>query len=178
MLVGLCVALLVTASAASLLSGNLRDQRDLVLESRLSDALRLTSERAVRELRRAVDARAAAAESGAPAASTGADPADALRLRAGVVEARTPDGRWQALSDAAALTVTQLTLTPKVQDIALADLCATPCPQDASGCPPHQEVRSLGLALTGQLSGEPTLTRSLSTYVRLRNDAVLGHCAP
>jgi type IV pilus assembly protein PilW len=162
-LVGLCVALLVTASAATLLSGNLRDHRELLMASKLSQGLLEASQVVERELRSAT-----AGADGLP---------DGLRLRAGVIERRDPSGRWQALTDAAAVTVTDLAVTTRVQDISLADLCSTPCPSPSTACPPHQEVRSAALVITARLTGEPAVTRSVRSRVRLRNDAVLGSCA-
>jgi prepilin peptidase dependent protein B len=64
-----------------------------------------------------------------------------------------------------------------VQDIDLQSFCATPCPSGSASCPPHQQVRSLALVITGRLSADASVTRSVRSNVRLRNDPVIGACA-
>ena len=99
------------------------------------------------------------------------------RLRSGAIEMQLGAGNWQALTDAGTLTVTEFSVTPAVQEIDLQAFCATPCPTGSSVCPPHQQVRSLALAISGRLVGDVRATRSVRATVRLRNDPVIGACA-
>ena len=102
------------------------------------------------------------------------------RLRAGVVEIELGDGNWQALTDAGTLSVTEFSVTPTLQTLDLGRFCARPCAAGAvagtSTCPPTQQLRSLALRLTARLLAEPTVSRSLRSEVRLRNDSITGAC--
>ena len=101
-----------------------------------------------------------------------------FRLRAGAIEIQLGAGNWQALTDTGTLSVTGFSVTPGVQDIVLDGFCATPCPVAGTGvCPPHQQVRSLALSITGHLASDAGVTRSIRSDVRLRNDPVIGACA-
>ena len=100
-----------------------------------------------------------------------------FRLRNGAIELQLGAGNWQALTDAGTLTITAFDVTPTVQDIDLGAFCATPCPAGSATCPPHQQVRSLALLISGRLVADPSVTRSLRSTVRVRNDPVAGACA-
>ena len=100
-----------------------------------------------------------------------------FRLRAGAIEIQLGAGNWQALTDAGTLSVTAFSVAPTVQDISLEGFCASTCPAGSSTCPPHQQVRSLAVAITGRLAGDASVTRSVRSDVRLRNDPVIGACA-
>ena len=210
LLVGVAIALFIAATGATLLAGNLRENRALLLEARLMQDLRSAADIVSRDLRRA--GYWAAATDGvwvAGATSVGTNPyvavapgaaaSDAVsfrysrdasennvvdgneqfgfRLRAGVIEMQLGTGNWQALTDAGTLSVTEFSVTPTVQDIDLQSFCATPCPSGSTSCPPHQQVRSLALVITGRLSADAGVTRSVRSNVRLRNDPVIGACA-
>ena len=100
-----------------------------------------------------------------------------FRLRAGAIEIQLGAGNWQALTDTGTLSVTGFSVTPGVQDIVLDNFCATPCPvAGGSVCPPHQQVRSLAVVITARLAGDASLTRSVRSQVRLRNDPLIGAC--
>jgi prepilin peptidase dependent protein B len=99
------------------------------------------------------------------------------RLRAGVIELELGAGNWQALTDAATLTVTAFSVTPTLQTIDLGRFCSRACAAGALACPPTQQVRSLALRLTARLVAEPSVVRSLRSEVRLRNDLLSGGCA-
>jgi prepilin peptidase dependent protein B len=100
-----------------------------------------------------------------------------FRLRNGTVEMQLGAGNWQALTDAATLTVTEFGVTPTVQEISLASFCATPCPAGSATCPPRQQVRSLALVIGGRAVADARVVRSLRSQVRLRNDSIVGACA-
>ena len=210
LLVGLTIGLFIAATGTTLLAGNLRENRSLLLEARLMQDLRSAADMVSRDLRRA--GYWAAATDGvwvAGASSVAANPylavapgsaaSDAVsfrysrdatennrvdgneqfgfRLRAGVIEIQLGAGNWQALTDAGTLSITEFSITPTVQDISLQSLCTNPCPAGGATCPPHQQVRSLALVVTGRLVNDANVTRSLRSDVRLRNDPVIGACA-
>lgn len=100
-----------------------------------------------------------------------------LRLRNGTLELQLGAGNWQALTDAATLTITGFSVTPTVHDISLESFCATPCPAGSTVCPPRQQVRSLALVISARLVADARVTRSVRSQVRLRNDPVSGVCA-
>jgi len=100
-----------------------------------------------------------------------------FRLRNGAIEIQLGAANWQALTDTGTLTVTQFSVTPTVRELSLEAYCAKPCATGAATCPPRQQVRSLALAITGQLVADAAVSRSVRSAVRLRNDVVIGACA-
>lgn len=100
-----------------------------------------------------------------------------FRLRTGVIEIQLGAGNWQALTDKGTFMVTQFSLAPNVQTLSLDAFCARPCPAGASTCPPQQQVRSFTVEIGGRLADDASVTRSVRSQVRLRNDPVVGACA-
>ena len=100
-----------------------------------------------------------------------------FRLRSGAIEIQLGAANWQALTDVGTLVVTEFGVTPGVQTIDLGSFCATPCPPASATCPPHQQVRSLALVISGRLVADATVTRSVRSELRLRNDVLVGACA-
>jgi type IV pilus assembly protein PilW len=100
-----------------------------------------------------------------------------FRLRNGTLEMQLGAANWQALTDTTLLTVSAFSITPSVQTISLAGYCAN---ADASPCSggscPQQQVRSLAVRLVGRARGDATVTRSVHSELRLRNDAFSGAC--
>lgn len=210
LLVGMAIGLFIAATGATLLAGNLRENRHLLLEARLMQDLRTAADVVSRDLRRA-GYWAAATDgvwvTGATSVSTNPYTAVAIRnersdavgfrysrdatennvvddneqfgfrLRAGVIEMQLGAGNWQALTDAGTLRVAEFSVRPEVQDISLASSCATECPLGSTSCPPHQQVRSLALVITAGLVNDASVTRSVRSNVRLRNDPIIGACA-
>ncbi len=209
LLVGVAIALFIAATGATLLAGNLRENRNLLLEARLMQDLRTATDVISRDLRRAgywgaaTDGVWTAAAPGvatnpyvALAPSAAASDAvsfrysrDAVennlvdsneqfgfRLRNRVIEMLLGVGNWQALTDAGTLDITEFSVTPAVQQIDLHGYCTQPCPAGSLTCPPRQQVRSLAVVVTGRSTTDASVTRSLHSNVRLRNDAVSGAC--
>lgn len=206
LLVGLALGLFVVAVATTLLAAQAREQRSLAVEHRLMQDLRTASDVITRDLRRAGHWAAAAsgipvAGAAAPAANPYAamSPASAasdaitfrysrdavengvvdaneqfgLRLRSGVVELLLGAGHWQALTDPGTLTATELRIVPAVRELDLAHHCA------GCGMPPcaaRQQVRSVAVTLTAHAANDTSVTRSLQSEVRVRNDVVSGTC--
>jgi prepilin peptidase dependent protein B len=99
------------------------------------------------------------------------------RLRAGVVEVHVGSGGWQALTDSATFNVTEFRITATVRPIDLDGFCAKPCASGHADCSPRQEIRTLTLALGGNLAGDVSVSRRLQSEVRVRNDTLAGACA-
>ena len=214
LLIGMAIGLFIVASATHLLTGSLRENRSLMIESRLMQDLRTAADLVTRDLRRAGYWAAASAgvrsegggavlanpyvdvtPVGAAADSTSfrfsrdatenhtvdGNEQFGFRLRNGALELQLGAGNWQALTDAATLTVTEFNVTPLVEEISLASFCAQPCVAGAGGagagtCPPRQLVRSLAVAIVGQATADARVTRSVRSQVRLRNDPIVGAC--
>ena len=100
-----------------------------------------------------------------------------FRLRRNVIEMQLGSSNWQALTDANTLSISAFSVTPSVQEIPLANLCAIACPAGSSHCPPRQLVRSLAVLITGRSATNATVVRSVRIAVRVRNDALSGRCA-
>jgi len=100
-----------------------------------------------------------------------------FRLRKGVLDMLIGSGSWQALTDAGTLNVTAFTVTPTVREQALAtDLCDTPCPVGVAACGPTLQQRSLAVSITARAGADSRIVRTLTSEVRLRNDAIAGAC--
>jgi prepilin peptidase dependent protein B len=99
-----------------------------------------------------------------------------FRLRNSAVEIELGAGNWQALTDAQSLKITGFKVTPSVQDIPLLGFCANDCSSGNAMCPPHQQIRSLDVVITGTLANDARVLRTLHTSVRLRNDPLVGSC--
>ena len=209
LLVGVAIALFIAAAGATLLAGNLRENRSLLLEARLMQDLRTATDVISRDLRRAgywaaaTDGVSTTATPGAAAnpyvaLAPDAAASDAVsfrysrdanennvvdgneqfgfRLRNRVIEMLLGAGNWQALTDAGTLDITEFSVTPTVQEIDLRSYCSQPCPAGSLTCPPRQQVRSLTRVVTGRSTSDASVTRSLRSNVRLRNDALSGAC--
>ena len=98
------------------------------------------------------------------------------RLCNGVLELQLGTSPWQAMTDITTMRVTRFDISPIEELRSLAGSCTAPCTTGDTSCPPQLHVRSLVLTLTAQGIGESTALRSARTRVRLRNDAVTGHC--
>jgi type IV pilus assembly protein PilW len=210
LLIGVAIGLVIAAATATFLAGNLRDNRSLLLESRLMQDLRTAADVVARDLRRAGYWSDAAAGVWLPgAAGVSANPYLALapaaaasdaasftfsrdavenglvdgneqfgfRLRNGVIEMQLGAGNWQALTDSSSIAVTVFAVTPARQSVPLTELCPSECPVGSTNCPPHLEVRSLAVRITGRAVADPAVTRTVRSQVRLRSDAVIGSCA-
>jgi prepilin peptidase dependent protein B len=201
LMLGLAIGLFIAAAGGTLLVGQLRESRALLLDARLTQDLRTAADIVTRELRRAgywghagtgVNPYAAlapgAAASDAVSLRYSMDAAEndtldsneqfGFRLRGGAIELQLGAGNWQALTDAGTLTVTGLRITPETQDVSLASLCTTTCAAGSGVCPPHQQVRSLAVVIDAALASDPRVTRSVHSNVRVRSDAVIGQCNP
>jgi type IV pilus assembly protein PilW len=199
LMVGLALGLFVAAAGLAALAEQWREHRQSTAAMRLMQELRSTGDVITRDLRRAGHWGApaplganpyaalapAAAASDATSFAYSRDTAEnqvldgneqfGLRLRRGVIELLLGAGNWQALTDAGTLVVTEFVVQPRIDRISLLEHCAQPCPPGGS-CEAHVDVRRLAIRITARAATDPSLVRRVDTLVRLRNDAVIGHC--
>ena len=80
-------------------------------------------------------------------------------------------GNWQALTDPNTVLITTFKITLSSQYLNVP--CGEICPAvGVAGRPLRLNVRSVNYLIVGQSTHDPTVQRSLSTTVRLRNDIV------
>ena len=90
----------------------------------------------------------------------------------GVIRMNTAGG-WQALTDSNTMRVTNFQLKLNQSDVALAcfNLCGA-----AANCPPTQSVREFEILIDATAVHDAAVQRSVRSWVRLRNDVVVGAC--
>ncbi len=83
------------------------------------------------------------------------------------------DGRArEAITDATSIVITNLVITPSSQVLDAADFCSKTC---TSNCP-QVVVREFEVLIKGHAPGDATVSRSLRSNVRVRNDHYGGQC--
>lgn len=200
LMVGITVGLFVVAAAATVVAGQLGDNRRLLIETQIQQDLRASVDIISRQLRRAGATEALDAQNGM--ASTAGTPgsklsyttitpavgassevvfgyflnanADALsyKLDNESVKVLLPQGGGlQELTDRTSLKVTAFTITAKNMTSAV-----MPCPRLCAGggqaCWPTVGTRSYLIDLTAQARSDPSVIRTIRSEVRLRNDVV------
>lgn len=205
LMVGLALGLFVTVVMLTLVTGHLRENRSLLLETRLTHDLHAAAELVARDLRRA--GYWAAAERGLALPSVATPHAnpyaeltsanDALgfrfsrdgienhqvddddqfgfRLRDGALQMQLGAGNWQAMTDATALVVTRFDLRSRTDELPLGGFCSKPCPPATASCP-KQLIRRIAIDIAGRSSAEAQVERQVRNEVRLRNDVIVGAC--
>lgn len=196
-MVGITIGLFVVAAAALMVSTQLSENRKLLLETQLQQDMRATADIITRELRRASYTPSATGDlwyegkSGpvvqntfgalTPASGTGlTEVGFSYRRRSGdqgpygyklegnVIKSRI-GGQWQTLTDANVMRVTAFSV-----DLAAPENYPLPCPRlcaDGSmACWPSLQMRTATITLTGQSVSDASVSRTLRTQVRLRND--------
>ncbi len=174
LMVGLAVGLLIVAAALLALTHHLRENRSLMVDARLMQDLRTTTDLIARDLRRAGAMRQA--EGGVRFSYPDSSEQLAYRLRDGVIEMQIGEGHWQAMTDANTLRVASFSITPHEQETVLTGFCSQPCTEGSTSCPPRQVLRSLALDVDARATHDALAARRLRTTVRLRNDALVGAC--
>lgn len=88
------------------------------------------------------------------------------------------DGTWQELTDANTVKVTAFSITERGEPAAtpIKIVCPALCADGTSNCWPTMKVRELVVSLTGEPVGNSTMSRTVVSRVRLRNDAPSGVC--
>lgn len=207
MMVGIALGLFLVAGASTLFVGHLGSGRRLLLEARLNQDLRATADLITRDLRRAgywgnalqgtVVATGASSPPSNPysVVTPGISTVSYEYSRDGS-ENNTLDSNeqfgfdlnnntirmktngmptWQAVTDPDTMAVTAFTITPNVTVVDIRDSCAVTC--TGPTCP-TVTVREYDVSITGRATRDPTVTRTLQTSVRVRNDLLAGSCAP
>jgi prepilin peptidase dependent protein B len=110
-----------------------------------------------------------------------------FRLQNGVIQMQL-DGspNWQPVTDPSAVTITALTISIPTGNpwIDVRTSCPTTCCDaivgtcTATNSPqcPRIRVRTYNVVITGQATTAPSVTRTLNTQVRSRNDELDGQC--
>jgi prepilin peptidase dependent protein B len=83
-------------------------------------------------------------------------------------------GAWQSLTDPNVLKVTAFDVTLAMTTVQLS--CFKECAGGGTACWPQQDVRRFTVNIAGEAMFDPSVKRSVSNSVRLRNDAVRGAC--
>jgi type IV pilus assembly protein PilW len=202
LMVGVAIGLFVVAAASLVVTTQLGDNRRLLLETQLQQDLRASADIITRELRRAGAWGAAeeglsypgrtSNVSSSPFSTVTVNGGNEVRfsyqrsvgntgpygfklLDTGVI--RTLLGivdtgeNWQDLTDGAVLNVTQFDVT-EVATTSEPLTCPLECPGGGTDCWPTIVNRTLRVVIGAQSRVDPTVTRTLTTFVRLRNDVV------
>ncbi len=178
LMVGSAISLMIVAVALLAFTHHLRENRSLLLETRLMQDLRTTTNLMAQNLRRA----GPLSETGngvlfSYPGTAGTSAEMRYRLRAGVIEMKLGEGYWQAMTDAGTLRVAAFSITPRVEETVLDGFCSRACAEGSSAtCPPRQQVRSLAIRVEAHAANDPAVLRGTSTTVHLRNDALHGAC--
>jgi prepilin peptidase dependent protein B len=114
-----------------------------------------------------------------------------FRLNNGVIQAELGNGNWQPLTDRDVLNVTGFAVTPRVECVALRcptgdaaclamakrpTAAVSTCTAGDNPCPAYQQIRNVSLTITGTPANDASIERSITTRVRVRNDAVVNAC--
>ena len=200
LMVGITIGLFVVAAAVTLTSNQLVDNRRLLLELQIQQDLRATMDIMTRQLRRAgtnaVSAQTRIAESGLgglKSDNSGVTPASAiasetrfsyyrnadeqgpfgfrLDTAAGVIITNVGGNNPQELTDRSTMRVTGLTFN--AQPLVSGRLpCPKRCPDLSTDCWPELVIQRIQIDITAEARNNPTIQRTLSSDVRVRNDHV------
>lgn len=205
LLVGVALGLFLVAGASTLFVSHLNNGRRLLLEARLNQDLRAVADLITRDIRRAgywgnslqgtLATGAASTTTANPyrAVTTGSstityqfsrdvtennvmDPATEefiFNLAGGAITMKIGTAAALPVTDPDTLTITAFTITPTVTAVDVRDACAKTC--TGGGCPTIT-VRQYLVTITGQAARDPTVTRTMQTRARVRNDLFAGTC--
>jgi len=188
LMVGAAIALFITAAGSTLLVGQLRESRALMLDTRLTQELRNASELIARDLRRAGYSGHPGIAANPYAYTAAAATTDILSLRYsmdasendrvdineefgfrrrnGAIEMQL-GGTWQSVTDANVVTVTDFSVTPLIAETTV-----------VSPCPTRLQSRGVAIAITAALASDPRVMRSVRTTTRVRADTLTESCPP
>lgn len=203
LMVGVTVGLFVVAAAALMVSGQLADNRNLLLATQIQQDLRSTAEIITRELRRIGFADSVPVwndtMSGPVAESTvasitpssgstisnidffyrrrpGDDTRFGFKLESGVIKTKVADA-WETLTDARVMRVTAFNIDmPAATEYRLP--CAKLCADDTQNCWPVVRLRTATVTITGVSTSDAAITRTITSQVRVRNDWVHHNNTP
>jgi type IV pilus assembly protein PilW len=204
LMVGIALGLFLVAGASTLFVSHLNNSRRLLLEARLNQDLRAVADLVTRDLRRAgywgnpLQGTVVAAGASSPTANpyatvtpgTGTITYDFSRdvtedntrsanerfvfdLNGGVIRMTIGAAAPQPVTDPDTMTVTEFTIAPTETPVDIRDSCAKTC--TGGGCPTIT-VRQYLVTIKGRATRDPTVTRTMQTRTRVRNDAFAGVC--
>jgi type II secretory pathway component PulJ len=120
--------------------------------------------------------------------SVGAQGPFGFKLEGGVIKTLLAVGGWQDLTDANTVVITAFSLTPQDREILPPLTCPKTCPAPVGPVPagktsenycwPTLTVREFALSITGQAANDSSVTRTIRSTVRLRNDQVQFNADP
>lgn len=197
LLVGIAVGLFVVAASAMLVANQLSSNRRLLLETQIQQDLRASADIITREIRRAgyslamdawvwpgnVDASNPNQVIDLPSATevsfkynraAGENGPYGFRFdtASSSIQTLLAGSGWQELTDRRTLKVTAFAITdqsPPATRLPCPKLCA----DGTKNCWPTHRVRDYRIDITGEAVHDAAVQRTLSTNVRLRNDAVV-----
>lgn len=199
LMVGIALGMFIVAGATLMVSFQLSNNRQLLLETQIQQDLRASADIIARELRRAGSLkldeayRAIAAPGVGPQENALAnvtpiagssdevrfayfrgsgDPADyRFRLNAGALET-FQGGAWQQLTDRNTMNVTAFIVTAE-HEPSLRLACHRLCSDGTSNCWPTLQVRRFTIDIQAQAVHDAQVQRRLRSTVRLRNDDLI-----
>ena len=204
LLVGVALGLFLVAGASTLFVSHLNNGRRLLLEARLNQDMRAAADLITRDLRRAgywgnslqgtsvIGVSSTTTPNPYAAVTPGSSTITygfsrdttednlqsgneqfGFNLVNGAIVMQIASGNTQVVTDPDTLTVTAFTITPTETAVDIRDACAKTC--TGGGCPTIT-VRQYLVTITGRAARDATVTRTLQTRVRVRNDAFAGVC--
>lgn len=196
LMVGITVGLFIVAAAAMMASGQLGDNRRLMLELQIQQELRSAVDLMNRDLRRAsgwdqaglgvwrpnnlnvtanpnVPVTASAGNSIQYSYIAGGNTTPSgFRLRDSALQMLVGEA-WQTITDVQTVVVQDFTLDLREQQVSLADYCTNGC---SFGTCPELTVRTVDIALVASSPRDATIQRTLRSTLRMPNDRVVGAC--
>lgn len=197
LMVGITVGLFIVAAAAMMASGQLGDNRRLMLELQVQQELRSAVDLMNRDIRRASGWDQAGlgvwrpnnlnvlpnpnvpvtASSGGDAiqysyVSGGTAIPSGFRLRDSALQMLVGEA-WQTITDVQTVVVEDFTLDLREQKVSLAGYCTNGC---TFGACPELALRTVAIALVASSPRDATIQRTLTSNLRLPNDRVVGAC--
>lgn len=199
LMVGIAVGLFVVSAATMVVTSQLNDNRRLLLETQLQQDLRASSDIIAREIRRGAawgtpedglwyPGRTNAVVANAFSEFSVEDgntvefeyqrrpdeqgPYGFTVNDRGVIRTKLGDADWQDLTDGKVMKVTGFAVT-----LSETESDRLPCPRacDAAGstdCWPRLVERTVRIDLTAEAASDSSVSRSMTTVVRMRNDLV------
>lgn len=201
LMVGITIGLIVVAGAALVVSGQLSENRKLLVETQLQQDLRASSDIIARELRRTGALKdlgvlrgvwrpgmdktnqnvfAAELTPGTSTQSTvmyryqpttGSDATLGFKLEGQTIMQQRAGSGWQELTDPNVIRVTAFSITP-VNSSGTQLPCPKLCTDGSSDCWPKVYVRELLITISAEAKDFIGVQRTIVSRVRLRNDYV------
>jgi prepilin peptidase dependent protein B len=203
LLVGITLGVFLAGGALSMLTSNLKGSQQLLLTARINQDLRAMADLVSRDLKRAgywgnaisgmnLSTGSSAVTSNpynsvTTAANTiiyaySKDTTDnnivdsneqfGFKLSGGAVQMQTSSGIWQSVNDTSIITITAFSITETRTAVDASGFCTSAITTNT----PTLYIRAYDVSLTGQAVSDSSITRTLATKVRLRNDQLTGAC--